>query len=69
MLSKEGRYETDEAPMNTLITHITFDQKIGIYTSTSRNQIMEIDVLAIPFSQNLENRQAKNIPGGHSTTL
>ena len=70
---KEGTviksFEDEEAPMNTLIAHITFNQIRGSFMSTDGNQVMEINPSIISFSPKPDARWAVNIPSNRSTTL
>ena len=62
-------FEDEEAPMNTLMAHITFDQMRGTFMTADGNQLTEINALVTPFSPKPDPRRATNIPGSHSTTL
>ena len=61
--------EANEAAMDILITHITFNQTTGTYTAKDTSQIMEIEEYVVPFSPKLDPRQAKDIPRNHSTKM
>ena len=51
--------EANEAAVDTLIAHITFNQMMDTYTAKDTSQIMEIEVYVIPFSPKPDPRQAK----------
>ena len=55
--------------MDTLITHITFNQTMGTYTAKDTNQIMEIEAYVVPFSPKPDPRQARDIPRNRSTKM
>ena len=61
--------EANEAAMDTLIPHITFNQMTGTYTAKDTSQIMEIEAYVVPFSPKPEPRQARDIPRNHSTKM
>ena len=60
-------FEDEEAPMNTLIAHIMFDQIRGM--STDGDQVTEINVSVILFSPKPDPRLAGNTPSSCSITL
>ena len=62
-------FEGEEALMDTLIGHITFDQIRGTFMSTNGDQITEINASVIPFSPKLDPSRAVNIPRSRSTSL
>ena len=59
----------NEATMDMLIAHITFNQATGTYTSKDTDQIKEIDAYIVPFSPKPDPREARDIPSGHSTRM
>ena len=61
--------EANEAAMDTLIAHITFNQMTGTYTVKDTSQIMEIKAYVIPFSPKPDPRQARDIPKNCSTKM
>ena len=42
-------FEDEEAPMNTLIAYIMFNQIRGTFMSIDSNQVTEINASVIPF--------------------
>ena len=61
--------ETNEAAMDTLIDHITFNQTMGTYTVKDTSQIMEIEAYVVPFSPKPDPRQARDTPRNRSTKM
>ena len=61
--------EANEATMDTLITHITFNQTTGTYMVKDTSQIMEIEEYVIPFLPKPDPRQARDIPRNRSTKM
>ena len=61
--------EANEAAMDTLIVHITFNQATGTYISKDTGQIREIDTYIVPFSPKLDPRQARDIPSGRCARM
>ena len=61
--------EADEAAMDTLIAHITFNQTMGTYTAKNTSQLMEIEAYIVPFSPKPDPRQARDIPRIRSTKM
>ena len=61
--------EANEAAMDTLISHISFNQMTGTYTAKDTNQIMEIEAYTVPFSPKPDPRQARDIPRNRSTKM
>ena len=61
--------EANEVAMDTLITHITFNQTTGTYTAKDTSRIMETEAYVIPFSPNPDPRQARDIPRNRSTKI
>ena len=59
--------EANEAAMDTLIAHITFNQMTGTYMAKDTSQIMEIEAYVIPFLPKPDPRQAWDIPRIRST--
>ena len=49
-------FEDEEAPMNTLIAHIMFDQIKGTFMSTDGDQVTEINASVILFAPQLDPR-------------
>ena len=62
-------FEDEEASMNTLMAHITFDQIRGTVMTTEGDSLTEINASVIPFSPKPDPRQAINIPSSRSTML
>ena len=58
--------ETNEASMDTLIAHITFNQATGTYTHEGTGQVIEIEALVAPFSPTPDPRQNKGTPKNQS---
>ena len=50
-------FEGDEAPMNTLIAHIMFDQAKNTFMSIDSDLVMEINASVIPFSQKKKKKE------------
>ena len=61
--------EANEAAMDTLIAHITFNQTTGTYTVKYTSQIMEIEAYVIPFSPKPNPRQTRDILRNRSTKM
>ena len=59
----------NEATMDMLIAHITFNQATGTYTFKDKGQIREIDTYIVPFSPKMDPRQARDIPSSRSTRM
>ena len=55
--------------MDTLITHIIFNQMTGTYTAKDTSQIMEIEAYVVPFSPKPDPRQARDVPRNRSTKM
>ena len=52
--------EANEATMDILVAHITFNQTTGTHTAKDTSQIMEIEAYVVPFSPKPDPRQARN---------
>ena len=61
--------EANEAAMDALIIHITFNQTTDTYTAKDTSQMMEIEVYVIPFLPKPDPRQARDIPRNRSTKM
>ena len=59
----------NEAAMDMLIAHITFNQAMDTYISKDTGQIRKSDAYIVPFSSKLDPRQARDIPSGCNTRM
>ena len=61
--------QDDKANMDSLVSHVEFDQETGSYISSNKNNVVEIEVTLVPFSPRPDPRNPEDISGNQSTRL